>query len=155
MTQITIAQENPLSDDGQALITGSEMAIREVYSADECFTLSPDELAQPNITFLVARDNGQPVGCVALVDFGRYGEVKRLFVAKEGRGKGIAMSLMQHLENLAIISEIPAMRLETGPKLSAAVALYRQRGYQDRDVFGDYQEHPASLFMEKTLSEPS
>lgn len=148
---LTITQENPLSDEGRALINGSETALRAVYAADECFSFTADELAKPGVRFFVARTGGTPIGCVALCDCETYGEIKRLFVTPDARGTGAARKLMQHLEDQARTSGHNLIRLETGPKLAAGVALYKSLGYKTRDPFGDYPEHPASLFMEKTL----
>ncbi|MCG7493853.1 GNAT family N-acetyltransferase [Thalassobius sp. Cn5-15] len=148
---IEIAQESPLTDDGRALLAGSDAALRAVYSADECFTLDPEELMDDSITFLVARENGAALGCVALVDCGDYSEVKRLFVTPEARGKQLAKHLMDALESRAIALRHSAIKLETGDKLVAAVALYKRLGYAVCGPFGNYPEHPASLFMQKPL----
>ncbi|MCG7573608.1 GNAT family N-acetyltransferase [Phaeobacter sp. CNT1-3] len=148
---IEIAQESPLTDDGRALLAGSDAALRAVYSADECFTLDPEELVDDKITFLVAREDGTALGCVALVDCGDYGEVKRLFVTPEARGKQLAQHLMDTLESRAIALGHTSVKLETGDKLVPAVALYKRLGYSVCGPFGDYPEHPASLFMTKPL----
>jgi putative acetyltransferase len=148
---LTITTEDPLSPEGLALIEGSEAALRAVYTPDECFTFTPEELAAPGISFFVARRNGRPVGCVALADCGDYAEIKRLFVRPEARGAGIARGLMAHLEAAARRAGHGLIRLETGPRLAAALALYRALGYKERGPFGTYADHPASLFMEKRL----
>ncbi|MCT8159192.1 GNAT family N-acetyltransferase [Pseudoruegeria sp. SHC-113] len=149
---LTIAAESPLTPDAAALIEGSEAALREVYSEDECFTFTAAELAAPGITFLVARTaGGTPAGCVALCECDGYGEVKRLYVTPQGRGRGTARALMADLEARASALGLPSVKLETGEKLAAAVALYSDLGYTVRGPFGAYEEHPASLFMEKPL----
>lgn len=149
---IRIVPESPLSADGLALLEGSEAALRAHYAPDECFTFTPEELAAPGVDFLVARNEaGTPLGCVALVSMGDYGEIKRLFVRPEARGQGVADALMDAAETRARQAGLGLMRLETGPKLDAACALYRRRGYRERGPFGDYEAHPASLFMEKAL----
>jgi putative acetyltransferase len=149
---ITISAESPLTEDGRRLIEGSEAALREVYAPDECFTFTAEELDRPEVDFLVARKDGEPVGCVAMVtSCNDYAEVKRLFVPVSARGLGIAKALMDHLEDMAKASGIDVMRLETGPKLAAAIALYSARGYVECGRFGGYEDHPASLFMEKRL----
>ncbi len=150
-SNISISAENPLSEDGRRLIDGSEVALREVYSENECFTFTAEELDRPNITFLVARKGDTAVGCVALVACEGYAEVKRLYVPDEARGLGIGKALMDDLESRARAHGITLIRLETGPKLAAAFALYTVRGYTECPRFGSYQDHPASLFMEKRL----
>lgn len=147
-----IGVESPLTDDAEILLAGSEAALRAVYSVDECFTFTAAELAKPGITFYVARDaDGQPLGCVASCNYGDYAEVKRLFVAEAGRGQGTAKALMARLEADAVVQGATYVKLETGEKLAAAVALYTRLGYAVCGPFGDYPEHPASLFMEKPL----
>ncbi|RMD49521.1 MAG: GNAT family N-acetyltransferase [Alphaproteobacteria bacterium] len=151
--EVVIGRERPTGPDGRALIAGSEAALREVYTPEECFTLDAAELEAPGIDFLVARDaaSGAALGCVALVGCDGYGEIKRLFVRPEARGRGVGDALMQAAEARARDRGFALVRLETGPRLAAAVALYRRRGYRERGPFGDYAPHPASLFMEKAL----
>ena len=91
------------------------------------------------------------LGCVAMVACRDYAEVKRLYVPAQGRGRGLARALMAALEAQAKAAGKAFIRLETGDALVPAVALYRSLGYVARGPFGDYPEHPASLFMEKAL----
>ena len=151
MSAVSISAEGPLTEDSRRLIEGSETALREVYSADECFTFTAEELDRPEVDFLVARKDGKAVGCVAMVRHSDYAEVKRLYVPHSARGLGVGKALMDHLEDKAKAAGLRVMRLETGPKLAAAMALYAARGYVECDRFGDYEDHPASLFMEKRL----
>jgi putative acetyltransferase len=144
--------ESPLTEDAAALIAGSEAALRAVYTEEECFTFTANELAKPDIAFFVARSQGNAVGCVAAADCGDYIEVKRLFVQPSGRGLGVAKALMAELEGHAVKQGKSLVRLETGDKLEAAVLLYKALGYHVRGSFGSYDDHPASLFMEKSLS---
>jgi putative acetyltransferase len=148
---LNIRTESPLTAHAHELIAGSEAALREVYSADECFTFTADQLDDPKITFLVAYADKDPVGCVALVDYGSYGEVKRLYVTPKARGSEAARALMSTLEDISRKMGHPSIMLETGEKLVAAVRLYQKIGYFERGPFGEYADHPASLFMEKPL----
>ena len=148
---ITIATESPITDEGRALIAGSEEALRAVYTEDECFTFTAEELLDDSIHFYVARKDSDPVGCVALVDYKTYGEVKRLYVPETARGLGLAKILMAHLEAASKDMGHTSVKLETGDKLEAAVALYKRLGYSVCGKFGEYEDHPASLFMEKAL----
>ncbi len=151
MSALSISSESPLTEDSRRLIEGSEAALREVYSGDECFTFTAEELDRPEVDFLVTRKDNVAVGCVAMVRYSDYAEVKRLYVPHSARGLGVGKALMDHLENKAKTAGVRLVRLETGPKLAAAMALYAARGYVECDRFGDYEDHPASLFMEKRL----
>jgi putative acetyltransferase len=148
---LDIRTESPLSPDARALIDASQAALEAVYAADEIFTLDPEELAAPNAQFLVARVDGKAVGCIALVDNLRYGELKRLFVDAAARGLGLGQRLVAEAEAAARDVGLKVLRLETGPELVPAVKLYRSLGYRERGPFGDYADLPCSLFMEKRL----
>ena len=151
MSDAVIAIESPITGDGRALINGSEDALRAVYSEDECFTFTAEELVADNITFYVARKEGVALGCVAMVKEDGYAEVKRLFVTPEARGLNLARALMARLEKDAKDAGISSVKLETGEKLEAAVGLYKDLGYVVCERFGEYEDHPASLFMDKDL----
>ena len=148
---VRITPESPLTADGLTLIAASQRALEEVFPPDAIFSFSPEELATPDVSFLVARDGGGPLGCVAMVDCGDYVEVKRLFVPVQGRGRGLARALLAAIEDRARAAGKSFVRLETGDDLVAAVALYRAVGFVVCGPFGDYPAHPASLFMEKAL----
>lgn len=148
---VTIATETPLSADGRALVEASQAALLAVYPAEECFSYSAEELATRNTQFLVARAGRAPVGCVALVDEGRYGEVKRLYVESALRGQGVGRALMDALEGAARDIGLGLLRLETGAALAAAVGLYRAMGYAECGRFGGYPDIASNLFMEKRI----
>ena len=127
-----ITPESPLTEDGRALVAGSQRALEEVYPPEEIFSFTADELAVPGTTFYVARADKVALGCVASCDCGAYVEVKRLFVPGAGRGKGVARALMARLETDARASGKQSVKLETGDALKAATALYRSLGYNVR-----------------------
>jgi putative acetyltransferase len=148
---LDIRTESPLSPDARALIDASQASLEAVYAADEIFSLDPEDLAAPNAQFLVARVDGKAVGCIALVDMLRYGEIKRLFVDAAARRLGLGQRLVAEAEAAARDLGLKVLRLETGPELVPAVKLYRSLGYRERGPFGDYADLPCSLFMEKRL----
>lgn len=148
---VEIRTESPLAEDARSLIEASQSEMEKVYPPEEIFSLGPEELAAPNTQFLVARLGETAVGCIALVDMFRYGEIKRLFVSEAARGLGLGRALVLEAENAARDIGLRFLRLETGPKLEAAVAVYKSLGYRERDRFGDYEDNPSSLFMEKSL----
>ena len=148
---LNIAIQSPRRVAGRDMIARSTRALAEHYSEDECFSLTVDELAAPNVEFLLACENGEPVGCVALVDQMSYGEIKRLFVRRAARGRGIGAALMAAAERAAAEIGLRSIRLETGERLASAVKLYEGMGYRPRGAFGAYAENEVSLFMEKSI----
>ena len=83
----------------------------------------------------------------------RYGEIKRVFVDEQHRGKRLAIKMMDHLERYLTENGITIARLEAGPKQPEALKLYRKLGYQERGPFGSYAPDPLSVFMEKNLDQ--
>lgn len=148
---VTITTESPLSADSRAMIEASERALRDVYPPEECFSFSPEQLADKSTQFLLAREGRRPVGCVALVDQGLYGEVKRLYVSDTVRGNGVGRALMEELERAARDIGLGCLLLETGAALEAAMRLYRTLGFEERGPFGDYPDIPSNMFMEKKI----
>ena len=92
------------------------------------------------------------LGCAALARQDGYAEVKSMFVPPEARGIGVARRLLVHLEGVAAGEGIPLLRLETGDKLAAAVALYERHGFARRGPFGRYEPNTSSLFYEKPVA---
>lgn len=151
-SRIEVRVESSLTPEARELISKSQAALTQVYSPEEIFSVNPEELAAPNAQFLVARDRGEAVGCVALMDMMSYGEIKRLFVDSQARGRGLGRDLMRAAEELARDIGLRLLRLETGPELAEAVALYRDLDYKERSRYGDYKDQACSLFMEKRLA---
>jgi putative acetyltransferase len=150
---ITIARETPRQGDVVALIRQSDALMQSLYPAESNHLVDIDQLAQPHVHFLVAREHGRALGCGAFVlGEGGQAEMKRVFVDPAGRGKGVARVLMEALERAAAQLGVTLMQLETGIRQPEAIALYRRFDYAERGPFGTYKPDPLSLFMEKRLA---
>ena len=148
---IAIAVETPDTVEARALLQASEDAMNALYPAEANHMLDVAGLMAPEITFLVARLDGEAVGCGALARRDGWAEIKRLFVAPQARGRGLSRRLMEMLEAAALADGIAVVRLETGDRQPEALGLYRSMGYLERGAFADYPEGPPSLFFEKRL----
>lgn len=110
------------------------------------------KVTAPDGTFLVARLDGEPVGCGALKPFdGDVGEIKRMFVATRGRRRGVARALLARLEDEARALGYAALQLETGEAQPEAVALYETAGWTRIPPYGRYRNDPLSVCFAKTL----
>lgn len=100
--------------------------------------------------FLLARRDGQPVGCGALKGLdATTGEIKRMWIAPDARGLGLSRRLLNELEGLARKAGMTRVRLDTNGTLKEAQALYRKAGYRE---IGRYNDNPyAELWFEKDL----
>jgi putative acetyltransferase len=134
------------------LIALSDAYSEARYPPEGNFATSIDGLDTPEIAFAVARIEGRAVGCVALkFEPDATAELKRLFVHDDARGLGLGRKLMDFIEALAGERGVRRINLETGPRNTEAVGLYRAYGYAECGPFGDYEDNPHSLFMTKDL----
>ena len=112
-----------------------------------------EHVSPPHGLFLVAYlDDGSPAGCGALKRFDdATAEVKRMFTAPGGRGKGIGRAILARLEDEARRIGYTKVRLETDLKLFEAVALYESVGYGEIPAYGRYADEPENRCFEKAL----
>jgi putative acetyltransferase len=147
---VTIAKERPDQPDVVRLIEALDAMMVSLYPPESNHLLDIAALCDPAVTFLVARTADQAVGCGAiLADPRGWGEVKRMFVQPEQRGKRLGARMLSRLEDVARAAELPLLRLETGIHNKDALALYRRAGFVECEPFGDYVPDPLSVFMEK------
>jgi putative acetyltransferase len=149
-----------------AMIPGDLIAVRSLFREyadsldfeldfqdfrEEMETL-PGKYAPPLGSILVARENGETVGCVAVRPLGEdICEMKRLYVKPAHRSKRLGRQLA-----LAIIEEAKslgykAMRLDTVVAMKEASALYRTLGFQTIDAYC-YNPLPDAMYFELKLA---
>lgn len=124
---------------------------------EEEMAAMPGKYAPPCGELLLARDaDGVAVGCVGLRPIEPDGccEMKRLYVAPQGRGAGLGKTLVEALVEVAQQIGYREMRLDTLPSMAGAQALYRKLGFE---VTAPYYETPiaGTLFMRRALRGPS
>ena len=100
---------------------------------------------------LVAREGGERVGCVArkrLPD--RACELKRLYVRRDGRGRGLGRALAEAAVAEARRLGYATLRLDTLPAMKAASAIYASLGFVPA---GRYNDNPIEgvVFFELAL----
>jgi putative acetyltransferase len=151
--QLLIALESPTQGEVLRLLADSDAYHARLYPAASNHLLPASALAGENVRFLVARVDGRAVGCGALL-IGKEGEaeIKRMFVVPRLRGRQLGRGILAGLEAQARAAGVRVLRLETGVRQPAALALYRSHGYAEREAFGVYQSDPLSTFFEKWLS---
>ena len=112
--------------------------------------LSDESMTPPAGWLLIARLDGRAIGCGALKRIDdSTGEIKRMWIAPEARGLGMARRLLEALENHARQSGMTRVVLDTNRTLKEAQALYRKTGYRE---IARYNDNPyADFFFEKEL----
>ena len=78
-------------------------------------------------------------------------EIKRMYVVPEARARGLARTMLAHLEGTAAEAGAEAMILETGTAQPEAMALYESSGYTSIPSFGYYKDEPLNRCYAKSL----
>lgn len=123
-----------------------ELAERFETGFDPANSFAPalDEFAPPRGTFLVMQMAGEAVGCGGFKPIsGDAAYIKRMWIAPQARGLGLARRLLGALEDKARDRGYRLVRLETNKALTEAQQLYRASGYREVAPFNDepYAHH--------------
>ncbi|GAB2882553.1 GNAT family N-acetyltransferase [Streptomyces deserti] len=122
--------------------------------------LDPSDFEPPNGVYLIAYDEtGRPVasGGWRRQDKNDEGnedgdaELKRMYVVREMRGRGLARRMLAALEENARVAGRTRMVLETGTEQPEAIALYSSSGYEPCAKFGYYRFYESSRCFAKAL----
>ncbi len=144
------ADEPPASELLQAMVA----EVSELYGGriegPGLPTASPQELTPPNGVCLVGLLDGAPVTVGAVKRLQpEVGEIKRMYVTPQARGRGLSRALLLALEAAARDLGFARVRLDTGPDQPRARSLYLASGYTE---IADYNGNPfASFWGEKRL----
>lgn len=145
MTELDIRLTRYGSRVATELTTAALAELSERYGGDGDTTpILPGEFDPPEGGFLVAYVDHVPAGCVGwrtLADDETTAELKRLYVAPEFRGAGLARALLAAVEDSARQAGRKRIWLETGTAQPEAIGLYEQSGYQRIADFGHYKAY--------------
>jgi pimeloyl-ACP methyl ester carboxylesterase/GNAT superfamily N-acetyltransferase len=151
---VRVTEEPFDSPESTVLIADYVAEIKAMYpewSPDVPPRMTGRDVEPPAGRWLVAWSDGRPVGCAGLkrIDAGAA-EIKRIYVVPQARGSGVARALLARLEEAARAIGYDVVRLDTGAKQQASVALFTSSGYHP---IGDYNGNPvAAYWFEKRLA---
>ena len=132
-------------------MTAEERAADDDAHAEE---VTATMLTAPLGAFLVARLNGEAVGCGALKPFDGepcVAEIKRMYTAPEARRQGVSRGVLARLEARGAALGYRRLKLETGLAQPEALALYEAQGWERIAPYGRFRDHPESVCFAKDV----
>jgi GNAT superfamily N-acetyltransferase len=140
--------------DVQALCLAQQREMQGIYGeADIGPTREAPMFVPPDGVFLVLReDDGSAIGCGGIARFDETrGELKRMYVVPEARGRGLGRRLLEELESHARALGYTSVVLETGDRQPEAIGLYESAGFARIPCYPPYDTRALSLCFEKRL----
>ena len=99
---------------------------------------------------LLALLYGKPIACASYRLFDKDSiEIKRVYVKRRYRKKGIAYKLVKQLEKLAMEENFKYSYIETGSENIPAINLYKKLDYETIDSFGQFEGDDLCICMRK------
>ncbi|WP_158883203.1 bifunctional helix-turn-helix transcriptional regulator/GNAT family N-acetyltransferase [Amycolatopsis anabasis] len=151
LAAVTIDVVDPVSPEARQCLSAfaAELDERFPEGFDEDDLVRPDEISGAAGLFLLAAEEGRPVGCVGLrpLEPG-VAEVRHLWVHAAARGIGLAHRLLAGVENRAAERGHRVLRLGTNSVLTEAIALYRKAGYVEIPAY-DRSPHTHHWFEKR------
>jgi putative acetyltransferase len=150
---ISIAIESPLQDDVRDLIKDLNANLLELTPPEFVFHMTAEQMAEPDTTVFIAREDGKAVACGALKRHADgIGEVKRMYTRPSHRGRKIGAMIVERVEALARDEGFKRLVLETGDRHPAAWTVYERAGFTRCGPVLDYPDSKWSIFYEKDLT---
>lgn len=156
--RFTIRPEDPSTKSARVLIAELDAYLDPLYPSESQHGYDVEKLIGQGVEFFVLYEEGKAAGCGGVQLYGNpskpedsYGEIKRMYVRPEFRGRAYAKKMLEHLEGVAGAKGYQKLRLEVGISQPEALGLYERTGYYKIPPFGDYWDDPLSLFYEKRL----
>jgi putative acetyltransferase len=150
---VDITVETPLSDDVRRLVAALNETALSLTPREFTHHLTVEQMAGPDMTLFVARENGDAVAMGALRRHpGSIGEVKRMYTMPDHQGRGIGGRILAEIEALARREGLGRLVLETGNNFDAALRVYQRDGFRTCGPVLDYPPTPYTAFFEKPLS---
>lgn len=150
---IEIRHEPLAGPIARALVAALDAELSSTYPEPGAthFRLDVEEIERGG-AFLVVFADGKPVGCGAFRRLSpTTAELKRMYVARSSRGRGLGARLLEALEAEARKVGVTRLVLETGTRQTEALGLYARAGFRAIQPFGEYEGSPLSVCLAKSL----
>ena len=146
-------EDEPFDGPRATVLVGELLAfLNERYGPGDFRSMEPSQFEAPDGAFVVALVDAELAACGGFLRADETtAELKRMFVRPAFRGRGVARSLLAHLEGRARALHYERLRLETGIHQPEAIALYRSEGYDQVDRWPPYEDDEISVCFVRDL----
>lgn len=152
-----VSQVSVREADVAALVDALTVELADAgYTDEETFGYSAEQLEESGVHLVGARVDGVLVGIggVELQDdpaMGRVAELKRFYVDRGCRGRGVADAVLAALVDHAVEHGAHTLRLETGDKQHAAMGFYARHGFVVVERFPPYVDSATSVCLARSI----
>ncbi len=151
----SIEIRDPEDEAAHAAVRAYSVELDELLGACSPTIADPDPGAyrEPRGSFLVVVKGGDVLGCAGLrvIEVRPYGpvaEVKRMWVSRRLRGKGVGRALLERLHAQARGRGLGRVVLDSKRELTDARRLYLTAGYCDIEPYGDNADATAWMGLQ-------
>ena len=135
---LRLGAEDPLVEEMVAGYLSELVEVMPDFDPARAAPPTPGDFEWPNGSFLLVVSEHAPIACGALRRLtARTGELRRMWVRPEWRGRGVGRRLLAGLEEMARDMDLSELRLDTHRGLGAALGLYRSSGFRDVPRYND------------------
>ena len=151
---IAITERDPAGPEASGPLAGHHAFTRSASPPGTCFAFDAAQLSAPDVTFWLARRDGETLGCAALARRqDGLAELKSMHVMAIARGAGVGQALLEHVLATARGEGFDRLGLETGRSdgFAASRRLYERMGFKPCPAFPPYREDSFSFCMMRAL----
>ena len=138
----------------QTLLADHLAGMHKNSPPDSVHALDLSGLQHPDVAVWTAWNAARLLGVGALKQLSpSTGEIKSMRTDSRHLRQGVGAALLDHIISEARRRGYRRLSLETGsgPGFEAALSLYRKRGFETGDAFGDYQSSAFNQFLHLDL----
>jgi len=142
---------NTLSPDFSGLVKDLDIELKQQYP-DIQHVYAPLNKLEDIKTAVIAYESNIPVACGCFkINNPESVEIKRMYVKKDFRGKGLSKLILNELLQWAKDLGNTVAVLETGIKQLEAISLYKKSGFEITQNYGPYINNINSICFQKVL----
>lgn len=141
---LEIKEASVTSNEAVKLMEELSAALEKITGSSGKASFKAEALKASRSIFIIAYEDGKPVGCGALQNYSEdIAEIKRVY--SKIKGIGIGTQVLRALEAYAVSFGYKKIILETRKVNASAVSFYQANGYKICPNYGKYMDHKEAV----------